>query len=108
MARYILIDSITGYIFGDTADFASGHQSDIRSIAEAARLLGEHIGAGEYTYIEHSSRPSGADGYHVYRADINGSEAVPDILDGQDQETIEAVERDCDYVGFVQCVREAE
>lgn len=42
-------------------------------------------------------------GYDVYRADINGSDAVPVVQDGQDRETIEAVERDCEYVGFIRC-----
>ena len=30
--------------------------------------------------------------------DINGSEAVAVVHDGQDHEAIEAVERDCDHV----------
>lgn len=37
-------------------------------------------------------------GYHVYRADVNGSEAVAAVEDGTDQEMIEAVTRDCQYV----------
>lgn len=104
MARYILIDSNSGYIFGDTADFAANRQSDITSISDAARMLDESIGEYGRSYSELSRNPrSTQTGYHVYRADINGSEAVPVVQDGQDQEMIEAVERDCEYVGFVAC-----
>lgn len=89
MARFILIDRNSGYIFGDTADFAAGKQSDLTP-AGAVALLNEHIGADE-----------AAEGYEVYRADINGSEAVPVVQDGQDKEMIEAVQRDCEHLGFV-------
>ena len=59
-------------------------------------------GGNSVTYIEHSRAPDGASGYHVYRADIDGSEAVAITQDGQDQEAIEAVESDCEYVRFVE------
>ena len=36
-----------------------------------------------------------SNGYYVYRADIDGAEAVPVVMDGQDKDTIEAVLRDC-------------
>ena len=101
MARYILIDTNTGYIFGDSADFAAGHQSDMVSIADAARMLDESIGERDRTYTEYPSRPEGASGYEVYRADVLGSEAITVVQDGQCQETIEAVMRDCEYAGFV-------
>jgi hypothetical protein len=42
-------------------------------------------------------------GYHVYRADIDGSEVVPVITDGQDQEMIDAVAFDCAYVITIRC-----
>lgn len=104
MARYILIDNNTGYIFGDTADFASGRQSDIENISDAARMLDESIGEYGRKYTEHAQNPmSTATGYDVYRADINGSEAVPVVWDGQDAETINAVVSCCEYVGFVEC-----
>jgi hypothetical protein len=104
MARYILIDRSSGYIFGDTADYLGGR--DPSSITEAARLLDESIGERGRDYeelprAEHEGRT--LTGYDVYRADIDGSEAVAAIQDGQDQETIEAVERDCQYAGFVAC-----
>ena len=102
MARYILIDNNSGYIFGDSADFAT-HQSDLTP-ASAARLLDESIGEHGRHYVEHSSAPaSTVTGYHVYRADVRGSEAVPVVQDGQDQDTINAVIELCDYVAFVEC-----
>ena len=104
MARYILIDNGSGYIFGDTADFASGRQSDIENISDAARMLDESIGEYGREYTTHDLSPmSTVTGYDVYRADINGSEAVPVVLDGQDAETISAVISCCVYVGFVEC-----
>lgn len=107
MPRFILIDNNSGYIFGDSADFASGNQSDLTPV-EAARLLDESIGEHGREYSELSSQPRDTrTGYAVYRADIDGSEAVPVVYDGQDQETISAVERDCEFVAFVECSRAA-
>lgn len=102
MPRYILIDNNSGYIFGDSADFAAGNQSDLTP-TEAARLMDESIGEHGREYRELSSVPRDTrTGYAVYRADINGSEAVPVVQDGQDREMIEAVERDCEFVAFVE------
>jgi hypothetical protein len=102
MPRYILIDNNSGYIFGDSADFAAGNQSDLTP-TEAARLMDESIGehGREYRELSCMSRDTRT-GYAVYRADINGSEAVPVVQDGQDREMIEAVERDCEFVAFVE------
>lgn len=106
MARYILIDNNSGYIFGDSADFASGRQSEIESLSDAARMLDESIGEYGRKYTELARNPnSTVTGYDVYRADINGSEAVPVVMDGQDAETISAVVSCCEYVGFVECER---
>lgn len=102
MARLILIDNNSGYIFGDTADFADG-RADLTPV-EAARLLDEKV-VGEFgrEYREHSGSPSSTvTGYLVYRADINGSEAVPVVQDGQDQEMIDAVMEQCEFVCFVE------
>jgi len=100
MPRYILIDSYSGYIFGDTADYLNGH--DFISIVEAAQLLDASIGKYGLRYEELDRNPgTGQTGYDVYRADIGGSDVVPIVHDGQNQETIETVERDCEYVGFV-------
>lgn len=107
MARYILIDNNSGYIFGDTADFAAGRESEINSIADAARMLDESIGEHDRSYTEHMRNPrTTATGYDVYRADVDGSDAVPVVIDGQDQETIDAVVQSCRYEGFVSCSRD--
>jgi len=104
MARYILIDNHSGYIFGDTADYAAGH--DISPIA-AARMLDESIGERGRSYSEQRRPPrENVTGYHVYRADIAGSEAVPVVMDGQDSDTIAAVEGACEYECFVECITE--
>lgn len=87
MARYILIDQTTGYVFGDTADFANGENM---TPAEAVARLNAHIGGDEP-----------AAGYEVYRADVRGSEAVAVCQQGDDPDYIEAVRRDCDYIGYV-------
>lgn len=103
MPRYILIDNYSGYIFGDTADLDGWNDTE-RTPVDAARLLDESIGelGREYTLIGHNPRDTST-GYHVYRADVDGSDAVTVVTDGQDREVIEAVERDCEYVGYVIC-----
>ena len=102
--RYILIDNNSGFIFGDSADFAAGRQSDIDGPVDAARMLDESIGVHGRRYVLHDHASAFATGYHVYYADIDGSEAVPVVQDGQDQDTIDEVERRCDYVGFVEAI----
>ncbi len=104
MARYILIDNCSGYIWGDTADYLAGKQDGITPI-DAAQALDASIGEHGRDYEEVSRRAlaSNETGYHVYRADVGGSEAVVVVHDGQDQETIEAVERDCEYVTTIRC-----
>ena len=111
MPRYILIDNSSGFIWGDTADYAAtaelSHTPDDGAL-EAARLLDENNGVYDRAYrFEHNAPRDDRTGYHVYRADVGGSEAVAVVQDGQDQETIEAVQRDCEFVGFVTCEREA-
>jgi len=99
MARYILIDNHSGYIFGDTADYANGANLDP---CDAARALDQSIGehGREYDFFRHDPSDSRT-GYHIYRADMDGSEAVPVVHDGQDQDTIDAVTQNCRYEGFV-------
>ena len=101
MARYIIQDAFTGYLWGDTADFAAG--KDFDGIVDACRLLDESVDPSAATTREYEevSRLSGASGYLVYRADINGSDAVPVVYDGQSKEAIEAVETSCELVGYV-------
>jgi hypothetical protein len=99
MARYILIDNHSGYIFGDTADFATGAALEP---CDAARTLDESIGEhGRYYDLMRHNPNDTRGGYHVYRADIDGSEAVAVVHDGQDRETIDAVTQSCRYEGFV-------
>lgn len=103
MARYILIDNHSGYIFGDSADI-NGKIFD-GTPCEVAQAIDESIGEYGRSYEESDPDNSTVSGYHVYRADIDGSEAVGNIHDGQDQEMIAAVERDCEYVTFVRYAR---
>lgn len=98
MARYILIDNHTGYIWGDSADLNG--QIFTGTALEFAKALDESLGEHGRSY-EEVSRLDGRSGYSVYRADINGSDAVNVVFDGQDQETIEAVERDCQHLGYI-------
>lgn len=110
MARYILIDNYSGYIFGDTADLPLSHLIDGAPAREhdltpalAARWLDEaEVGDYGRTYTLLPYAPlSTQSGYLVYRADVDGSDAVPVVQDGQDAEAISAVVRDCEFVGFV-------
>jgi hypothetical protein len=120
MSRLILIDNNSGYIFGDTADFAagsaewrdnnSGNASDQEGLALlAARLLDQSIGESGrgYKFLSNDPRDTRT-GYRVYRSDVRGSDQVGNITDGQDQEMVDAVERDCDFIGFVEIVAAAE
>jgi hypothetical protein len=100
MARYILIDSHSGFVWGDSADLDGKVFSG--SAIEYARALDESLGEHDREYIEHHRAPDGAEGYFVYRADVNSSDAVMTVWDGQDRETIESVERDCQPEGFIE------
>jgi len=103
MARFILIDNCSGYIFGDTGDL-DGPARDETPLEAAARL-DAHIGEFGRSYEEESRGElrSNETGYHVYRADVRGSDAVPLVNDGQDQATIDRVERECQYVTTIRC-----
>lgn len=81
--RLILIDNYTGNF-------------DIRAcLTEAARMIDADNGTDGRTYTVHSRAPRDTrGGYHVYRADVRGSEQVPEIIG--------AVERDCEFMGFVE------
>jgi hypothetical protein len=100
MARYILIDNNSGYIYGDSADI------DGRIVTgtpcEVARALDESIGETGRTYEMLNSSPRDTStGYHVYRVDIDGSEIIPVVQDGLDQETIDTVTEHGEFVGYV-------
>ena len=103
MARYILIDNCSGCIFGDSADL-NGHIFSGTPVEFAAALdasIGEH--GRIYEDVSRHTLASNETGYHVYRADVDGSEAVAVVWDGQDQETIDAVVQDCEYVATIRC-----
>lgn len=107
MTHYIIQDAYTGYIWGDTRDF-NGEVYAADGILDACRKLDEIIGGADDREYEEVSRLDGDCGYAVYRVDINGSEAVAVVHDGQDQEYIKSVQNDCDLVGFVQWSEEGE
>lgn len=117
--RLILIDNHSGFIFGDTANYRLGRleewrdnnsdsNSEIRSLSVlAARLVDDSIGerGREYEFVTYDPGDART-GYFIYRADVDGSEeAAPVVADGQKQETIDAVRRDCRFEGFVECRR---
>ena len=99
--RTILIDTYSGYIWGDSADLngKAFHGTPHEYAAALDASLKNPLENGEQYISTHSA--NGANGYAVYRADANGSEAVPVVLDGQDKQTIEAVERDCQFLGYL-------
>jgi hypothetical protein len=116
--RIILIDSYTGYIWGDSASYkgraftlddALAFKPDINATSEHdfalayAAALDADIGGElrDYDMRRVSTARDGSSGYMAYRADVDGSEAVPAVYDGQDKETIEAVETHCQRIGFI-------
>jgi hypothetical protein len=104
MARYILIDNASGYIWGDSADI--GGKIVNGTPIQVAKALDASVGLHTpraYEIVSRGELASNETGYHVYRADIGGSEAVPIVQDGQDMDMIAAVERDCEYVATIRC-----
>jgi hypothetical protein len=95
MARHILIDNASGYIWGDSADLNGKIFSG--TAVEFAAALDESMGEHGRVYIEARNPRDTSTGYHAYTA----TDAFPTVSDGQDSETIKAVERDCAYVGFI-------
>ncbi len=105
MARFILVDNCSGYVFADSADVNGKIWIGDRA-EDFARDFDASIGVTGREY-ESAYRLGGNEtGYRVYRADIDGSEAVPVVWDGQDIDTIAAVERDCVLIDTLR-VREA-
>lgn len=99
MPRYILIDNYSGYIFGDSADLDG--KSFTGSPEEFAEALDKSNGAYGRAYEFGIAPPRDTStGYHVYRAD-DGYDAIPPVQDGQNQATIEAVQRACTYHGYI-------
>lgn len=101
MPWFILIDNDSGYIYHDTAQIPDWEEYGDSEI-DAARMGDESIGIYGREYALLDANPSDTStGYDVYRADIDGGEAVTVIWDGQDQETIKDVIESCEYRGFV-------
>jgi hypothetical protein len=99
MARYIIIDQASGYIWGDSADL-NGRVFNGTPL-EFAQALDRTNGEHDRRYYELTYSGLHARGYHVYRVDVGGSEIVPVVTDGTDQSMIDAVERDGQYLGFI-------
>lgn len=98
MSRFILIDNKSGFIFGDTADYAAG-ESDL-SPAGAARLLDLSIGEHNRTYTELAEDPKdGQTGYEVYALDRPG--VIDVVNEGQNQAFIADAISAGRYAGFV-------
>jgi hypothetical protein len=100
--RFILIDNDSGYIWGDSADL--GGRIFTGSPIEFARALDERLGEHGLSYEVVSRSRLGINeiGYLVYSA----PDAFPAIEDGQDQDTIDAVERECKYLTAIRRFRE--
>jgi hypothetical protein len=125
--RVILIDNYSGFIWGDSADHkgraftlddalairvamgtfrpgmrASQQTEDDFAVAYAAAMDADIGGeTRDYEMLSSSAARNGGAGYRAYRADVDGSEAVGVVHDGQDEETIEAVETNCRLLGFI-------
>ena len=99
MTRYILIDAHSGYVFGDTADrwWKMDDDAPVSPIDAAVSLdcalMMDNSGWSYEDVSRHDSRAT----YHVYTAD----DEFPIIFDGQDKKAIDAVTRDCSYLGSI-------
>jgi hypothetical protein len=82
---------------------ATAAPATTRPWIEAACTIDTEFGepARAYTVLTSSPRDTSCCGYHVYRSDVRGSDQIGNITDGQDRELIEAVENDCEYMGYV-------
>ena len=97
MTRYILIDNCSGYIWGDSADLDG--QIFTGTPLEYTAALDAHLGEHDRTYKEVDNLASNETGYRVYSADVS----FPVVTDGQDQEMIDVVERDCQFITLIKC-----
>lgn len=104
MPRYIIIDNCSGYIFADSADLpAAKLEGSSLTPLKFVRAFDATQGVLGREYVATARLGANETGYRVYRADVRGSEAVPVAHDGQDQEAIDAVERDCELVITLRC-----
>jgi hypothetical protein len=82
MTRYILIDSNSGYVWGDAQ--ATDPPAACRAVDEEFMEYGR-----TYASVYGARALDGVSGYFVYEAPAS----FPDITDGVQQQFIEAVER---------------
>ena len=94
MARYIIIDNASGYVWADSAADRLAASSPIEFAREFDKSMGEHG-----RIYEEVARPdfSNEGGYHVYEA----AESFPTVEDGQDQAMIERVEAECSKIAYI-------
>lgn len=108
MSHYILIDNASGYIWSDTRDLKGWSNSEWTNSnggpIAACRMTDQFLGEFGRTY-EEANLNSNECGYHVYQVDVRGSEALPVCDNGQSQELIKAVERDCEHVATIKCTQ---
>lgn len=105
MPRYILIDNHSGYIFGDSDNFAgSTVLGDLTPIL-AARMFDESTGEYGRAYENVNQLAANETGYLIYRID-DGIKTVPGIFDGQDPQLIAAIDRNCPHVATIRAYRE--
>lgn len=101
MARYILIDNFSGFIWGDSANLEGNAFNG--TPLEFAAALDTHVGPHTPRVYEDVSRDalaSNESGYHVYRA----GDAIPIVQDGSDEAEIEAVTINCEYVTTIRYI----
>jgi len=102
MPRFILIDTYTGNIAGDTArlpKFALTEQTPI----DAIRVLDESNGESRFDYkIVPLTRLDWCDGYLVY--DASHLSTLPPIEDGADRQIVDTVELHGRFVCALQTI----
>ena len=102
MPRFILIDTYTGNIAGDTANFPRFALTEQTPI-DAIRLLDESNRETRFDYkIVPLTRLDWCDGYLVY--DASALTFLPPIEDGADRQTVDTVELLCRFVCAVQTI----
>jgi hypothetical protein len=106
MARYILIDNCSGYIWGDSADLDGKvfTGTAVEFAAALDRSVDPSAAVGR-EYVEEARADNGSEtGYHVYEAD-----GAPAFHEGQSQsEAARAVKMSCPYDGFIRVVETVE
>lgn len=89
MARFILIDNGSGFIWGDSATHYRDWNDPIAYARHLDASVGEH--GRDYMRTAKHDLTSNETGYHVFEAPTE----FPHVDDGQDQEMIDRVEAEC-------------